>query len=336
MDPLTHGLLGASIAQARHGSKLGPRALVWGAVFAMAPDLDVVMTPTAPMAEWMWHRGFTHALWFAPVVGWLAGMGLARWQGGEARSWVELAVSCLLSHPLLDVCTTWGTQLLAPFSNARFAVDAIAILDPVYSLALAAGLLVGARAGVAAVRARRTAYGVLAFTTSYLALGLGINVAAEALARRQLLAQGVAVERVAAYPTLLQLPFRRVVARAGPTVRVGYMTLLRPRTIEWDVFEEARGPTVEAARTTWEASVFDWFAMGEATARVEADGAGARVEFDDLRFGLPGRPRDGLWGLRIRLDASGRPVAAERFERELPESVSRLLLTLWRETLGLG
>jgi inner membrane protein len=336
VDPLTHGLLGASIAQARHGSRLGPRALAWGAFFAMAPDLDVVMTPTAPMAEWIWHRGFTHALWFAPIVGWLAGMGLARWQGGSARPWIELAVLTLLSHPLLDACTTWGTQLLAPFSNARFAVDAIAILDPVYSLALAAGLLVGARAGITTGRARRAAYAVLAFTTLYLALGLGVNLAAEALARRQLLAQGLAVERVAAYPTLLQLPYRRVVARDGPTVRVGHLTLLRPRTIEWDVFEEAGGPMVEAARATWEAGVFEWFAMGEATARVEADGAAARVEFDDLRFGLPGRPRDGLWGLRVRLDAAGRPVAAERFERELPESVSRLLLTLWRETLGVG
>ena len=40
---------------------------------------------------------------------------------------------------------------------------------------------------------------------------------------------------------------------------------------------------------------------------------------DDLRYGFPGRPKDGLWGVRVRLDAEGRPVGpGERFDRELP------------------
>ena len=65
------------------------------------------------------------------------------------------------------------------------------------------------------------------------------------------------------------------------------------------------------------------------------DAGGSVVEFDDLRFGFPGSPRDGLWGVRVRLDAEGRPVGpGERFDRELPASASELLGRLWRETLG--
>ena len=60
MDPLTHGLLGASLGQALSGPALGRRALVWGAVLGMVPDLDMLARPADPFAEWRWHRGPTH------------------------------------------------------------------------------------------------------------------------------------------------------------------------------------------------------------------------------------------------------------------------------------
>jgi hypothetical protein len=77
--------------------------------------------------------------------------------------------------------------------------------------------------------------------------------------------------------------------------------------------------------------------MGEATPRLEMTPEGAVVEIDDLRFGFPGHPRDGLWGVRVRFDARGRPAGpGQRFDRELPEAPSTLLGDLWRRALGLA
>jgi len=337
VDPLTHGLLGASIGQALCGQALGRRALVWGAVLGMAPDLDILARPLGPLAEWMWHRGPTHGLWVGPVVGPLFGYALWRRKGGELLAWVALAVASVLSHPLLDLCTTYGTQLLAPFSKQRFAIDAVAIIDPAYSLVLAAGLVVGLGAGLATTRSRRAGWATLAISSLYLGLGFWVNGRAEAIARVQLAAQGVEVSSLAAYPTLLQLPFRRIVARSGDEVRVGWLSVMRPRPIEWETFTQARGPLVEAARSSPEAQLFEWFAMGEATPRVEPSSDGSVVDFDDLRFGLPGHPREGFWGMRVRLDARGLPAGpGERFDRDLPAPVSKLLRTLWQKTLGVG
>ena len=337
MDPLTHGLLGACVGQTLYGRSLGRRALVWGAVLGMAPDLDVLARPTDPLAEWIWHRGFTHALWFGPLIGGLAGYVLWRWKGGALRAWLALAVIALLTHPLLDLFTSWGTQLLAPFSNRRFALDAVAIIDPAYSFVLAVGIAVGLRAGLATATARRAGGVSLALASLYLALGLAVNERIEALALAELRAQGIEASHVAAYPTLLQLPYRRVVARSGDEVRVGFVSLIRPRPIEWEGFTQGRGRLVAAARDTYAARVFEWFAMGEATPRVEPTASGSVVEFDDLRYGLPGAPRDGFWGVRVRLDPDGRPLGpGERFDRELQTPASKLLLTLWRETLGLS
>ena len=73
MDPPTHGLLGAALGQAFFGRTLGRRALLWGAVGGMLPDVDIVMTATGPMGEWLYHRGVTHALCLPPLVGPLLG-----------------------------------------------------------------------------------------------------------------------------------------------------------------------------------------------------------------------------------------------------------------------
>jgi inner membrane protein len=335
MDPLTQGLLGASFGQALYGRALGKRALVWGALVGMAPDLDVVANPVSPMAEWLWHRGPTHALWFGPVVGPVLGWLLWRWKGGRLRDWVGLAVVALFTHPLLDALTTYGTQLLWPFSRQRFGLDAVPIVDPSYSLVLAAAVAFGLWRGAATGAARRAAWAALAVSSAYVGLGLVINDRAEAIARAQLAAEGVGASRVSAYPTLLQLPFRRIVARSSDEVRVGWLNVLGPRPIAWERFTAASGPLVEAARAAKEARILEWFAMGEATPRVVDGPGGPVVEIDDLRYGFPGRPQDGLWGVRVCLDGEGRPTGpGERFDRELPAQVVDLLGQMWRESLG--
>jgi hypothetical protein len=181
------------------------------------------------------------------------------------------------------------------------------------------------------------AVAALGLSAGYLLLGLEVNRRAEESAAAQLRAEGIHDARVDAYPTLLQLPLRRVVARIGDEVRVGWLTVLAPEPIEWARFEDERGPLVAAARETWEAEVLEWFAMGQTAARLDATADGAVVEIDDLRYGLPGTPRDGLWGVRVRLDRAGRPVGpGERVNRPLPSPPGELLGQLWRGALGLS
>jgi len=348
MDPLTHGLLGATIGQAVFGRRLGWRGVGAGGIAAMAPDLDMVMNATGPMGEWLYHRSITHALWFAPGLALLLGQATARGRAepgggpppmerlageGWRRTWTLLFLLTLLSHPLLDWCTSYGTQLLAPFLNRRFALDAVAIIDPAYSLALLAALLVGAWRGVRSAGARSVAAAVLVLTTGYLVYGLGLNGAAEAQARAELAAEGAPAAEVRAYPTLLQPYLRRIVARDGDEVRVGWLSLWSPRTIEWQRFTAARDPLVTAARETDEGRLLEWFAMGQTAAALYASPAGTVVEIDDLRYGFPSRPQEGLWGIRVRFDAAGhlegRP---ERMDRPLPAPARALVGQIFRET----
>jgi inner membrane protein len=38
------------------------------------------------------------------------------------------------THALLDACTTYGTQLFWPFSDARFAWNTVSVIDPLFTL----------------------------------------------------------------------------------------------------------------------------------------------------------------------------------------------------------
>ena len=221
MDPITQAALGAAAGHALFHRQLGTRAMAIGAVAGAFPDVDAFWGLfEGPFGRLVSHRGITHSLFFGPVVGSLAGWVWWRRERGRARApddvpdvrtWMSLFIVALMSHPLLDWFTTFGTQLLAPVSRARFALNGISIVDPVYSGVLLLGLLLGwlfQRRPTAG----RCAAVALALSTAYLFVGLWINVLAEREAERQLADADIRGADVRAFPTMLQLPHRRVVA----------------------------------------------------------------------------------------------------------------------------
>ena len=131
MDTVTQALLGMAVGQAVFGRRLRGQALLWGAVGGALPDLDtLVAAPFGSFATLVHHRGISHSLLFGPVVGSL--LGYAFWRrrvrhptrhSERLIDWMGLWVLAIVTHPLLDLFTTYGTQLLAPLSNHRFAVN---------------------------------------------------------------------------------------------------------------------------------------------------------------------------------------------------------------------
>jgi inner membrane protein len=55
--------------------------------------------------------------------------------------WFMVLILGLITHMLLDFLTVYGTGLLEPFSNLRFELPTISIVDPIYSLPLLVSLL---------------------------------------------------------------------------------------------------------------------------------------------------------------------------------------------------
>ncbi|TGD72515.1 metal-dependent hydrolase [Mangrovimicrobium sediminis] len=149
MDPVTQAAVGAAAAQLGAPRRQYAKAAVIGALAGMAPDLDVLIRSSEdPLLALEFHRHFTHSLLFIPLLGGLCGLLLyallgRRWQL-PLRQVLLWSVLGYATHGLLDGCTSYGTQLLWPLSNHRFAWDIVSVIDPLFTVPLSIALVLAA------------------------------------------------------------------------------------------------------------------------------------------------------------------------------------------------
>lgn len=137
MDSLTQIVLGAAVGEAVLGKKVGNKAMLYGAIAGTIPDLDVFFnyySDTITATEF--HRAFSHSIVFcvlaAPLFGWVVSK-IEHKSGVAWRSWNLLFFWSLLTHPILDAFTTWGTQLFWPL-HLPIAFNSIFVVDPLYTV----------------------------------------------------------------------------------------------------------------------------------------------------------------------------------------------------------
>lgn len=297
MDTFTQIALGACIGQAVGYKTLGKKALIFGGLGGLIPDLDVLYTPLfGDFGGWLYHRHITHALWFGPLLGSFMGYGLWRHYGrqaGHLAIWISILVLSIFTHPLLDLFTIYGTQLLAPFSDKRFEISGVCIIDPIYTVTLL--LAMGLR-GVARLRyyAHHMATAALILTTAYLFYGWHLNTQAVTLAKSQLDEQHIPYTKVEAFTTIFQPFLRRVVATEAHQTRVGFISTFSPAPIVWDCRGDIPEREKAAILATESAKTFDWFSGSHLSFR-----QGNTVNnfvVTDSRYGVPGDSNFGWWG----------------------------------------
>jgi inner membrane protein len=147
MDSLTQAALGAAIGQATLGKRIGGKGAIAGALVATIPDLDVLLRVLYSSYDMLRiHRGISHSLLFG-VLGALAlSLVFQRTKLFSKINFLRLwsfNALCLITHSLLDFCTSYGTQLFLPFSDARLGLDTVNVVDPVYTIPLLIGTLGG-------------------------------------------------------------------------------------------------------------------------------------------------------------------------------------------------
>ena len=143
MDSLTQIVLGIATAELVAGKKLQNKTFLYGAVLGTIPDLDIVvgkfMSDVNGVAI---HRGLSHSILFflflSPIFGWV--ISKIEKNSISFKSASLLAFWCLATHVLLDIFTSWGTQILCPL-DYRFALKTIFVIDPLYTIPLLISLI---------------------------------------------------------------------------------------------------------------------------------------------------------------------------------------------------
>jgi len=133
MDPVSQGAFGAIFSQTISNKKKLLVGSILGCMAGMAPDLDIfIRSDTDPLLKLEYHRQFTHALIFIPVGAFLVAL-FSRLLFKKYLNWIETYIICLIgyaTHGLLDACTSYGTQLLWPFSDIRVSWNNVSVIDP--------------------------------------------------------------------------------------------------------------------------------------------------------------------------------------------------------------
>jgi inner membrane protein len=227
MDSVSQLVLGSAVSIAA----LGARTPVWkaalvGAVCGTLPDLDVFIDHGDPILNMTLHRAESHALFWLTLAALPLG-GLASILMREARRWHVwmLAVGlALITHPLLDAMTVYGTQLALPFYNHPYGVGSVFIIDPLYTLPL----IVGVAVALARDAPRGMAWNAagLVLSTVYLGWGVAAQQMVKAVADVSLRADGAAVQQVLVTPTAFNSVLWRVVAVTPNGFLEGFYSLL--------------------------------------------------------------------------------------------------------------
>lgn len=170
------------MGEAVAGRKIGNKALLLGGIAGTIPDLDVLTSPFFNEIERLHaHRGITHALVFAfviaPLLGWLFAH-FDRKKLANFKDYTLLFFLGIFTHPLLDACTAYGTQLFLPFSNYRVSWSNIFIIDFFYTAPLLIGIIACLFLPRNSPRRRFWNNAGLAISSLYLLLSFGMKIVA--------------------------------------------------------------------------------------------------------------------------------------------------------------
>jgi inner membrane protein len=230
MDSLTQIVLGGAIAATIAPPRHRRAALLAGAALGTLPDLDslpIALFTDDPVALMTLHRGASHSLFLLPLLGW-AIWAFFRRRGGRVaespRRWLWAIQMALLTHPLLDAFTVYGTQLLWPLPLPPVMWSSVFIIDPLYTawllLACVAAFFLRER-----VAAHRVLAAGLVLSTAYLGWSLAAKAMVEREAGRALASIGLSDAPRVSVPTPFNTLLWRVVAMTPSGYVEGFHSL---------------------------------------------------------------------------------------------------------------
>jgi len=343
MDSISQFVLGASVGQAVLGKKLGNRAMIWGGIGGTIPDLDVIASPLMSEVDALaFHRGISHSIPFAIVGGALFGWMLYKLYNRKPgpdddryvslKGWQFMFFMAFLTHSLLDCFTMYGTQLFAPFTNARVAFSTISVADPMYTLPFLVFLIISAL-HKKHLKRRFWNYIGIGWSCLYLSFTVinKINVQGEYCA--QLDEQGIVYSDFILGPTILNNVLWSATVQTDSVYYQGMYSLFDDSPIEFRAIQKNHD-LIETGGYDRTLNILKWFTAGYYNILSRSDG---KLQFNDLRYGTFRGTGDGEndYVFRFILERhNGHFVVEEAKGGPEPGEEKQMMAQLWNRIKG--
>ncbi len=259
------------------------------------------------------------------------------WAGASRAQWSWLFFWSIFTHPLLDACTTYGTQLFQPFADYRVAFNNISVADPLYTMPF---LLLVIAALIAGRKRPRLRFWLntsgLIISSAYLLFTFYNKVHVHRVFRESLDRQEVVYHRFMTAPTILNNLLWQGIAEGDTAFYHGMYSLLdeEERVTSFTVIPKNHDllPPPPYSR---DLETLMWFSDGYFSILPREAGG---LQYNDLRFGSLKQsfddPSDFVFHFVLEQDEAGKWRA--RQSREQPRDADQALRNLWNRMMGIN
>lgn len=254
MDSITQIVLGAACGEIVLGKKIGNKALLFGAIAGTIPDLDVFIGRflyNNEIQAMVFHRGFMHSILFAFLgsffFGWITyKLYNTRKRKGTTtlKNWIWLFFLAILTHPVLDSFTAYGTQLFTPFTNYRVAFNNISVADPFFTMPFLLCIVI--LMFFNRKKTRRTWWLKAGFfiSSAYMIFTIANKFYIDGVFKKSFIKAGISYQRFSAQPTILNNILWYAVAESENNYHLAFYSLLDKSNISKEIITVKKNHTI--------------------------------------------------------------------------------------------
>ncbi len=293
MDSLTQIVLGAACGEIALGKKIGNKALLFGAIGGTIPDLDVIFGYiffSNSIDQLAFHRGFMHSFLFAflsPFVfGWITYLlynTKSRLGSTNLKDWIWLYFLSIITHPILDTFTPYGTQLFLPFSDARVAFNNISVVDPLYTLPFLSCIII--LMFYKRNTYKRTKWNKLGLyiSSAYLLFTIGNKLYINTVFEKSFKKENISLKRFSTQPTILNNVLWYGIAETKDDYKVAFYSLLDKSSYADSIISLPKNHYLLNMKEP-DLQTLDWFSNGYYNlSKIDSSN---NIRYNDLRYPL--------------------------------------------------
>ena len=254
----------------------------------------------------------------------------------SVRDWQKMFFLSLVTHPILDCFTTYGTQILIPFSGMRVAFNNIAVADPLYTVPFLICLLVAMGFNKSNKRRRFWNNVGLIISSIYMIFTIFNKFNINTIFEKSLQANNISYSRYMTTPTILNNILWTGIAESDTAYFYGTYShfdaepLFEIKSIGKN--REAFGNVLDTDSTL---KTLRWFSDDYFQLKQKS---GDTLEYYDLRFGTfkmkASDPDQFVFKFNLYKDAASHYILKDQGERPRDADFGDVFAALWNRIMG--
>lgn len=249
-------------------------------------------------------------------------------------SWAWLFFWAIFTHPLLDSCTAFGTQLFQPFWDYRVAFNNISVADPIYTLPFLICVIIASCFNRNHPKRQFFNYLGIGLSSAYMLFTVYNKIKVDNIFEASLQKQGIEYSRFTVSPTIFNNILWQGVAETDSFYYHGMYSLLDTKD-EISIFVPVakNHDWLKDKESERAIQILKWFSNDYYTIIQRQDG---HYQFNDLRYGsINGQSfdqeSDYVFSFVLKKEGGGWKAYEKR---EVPEDASEIVDKLWERIKG--